>query len=119
MRKMLTVSLAVMLLTGGLVWADGEMNPTGLTWDHNIEPDLAGYRIYEGLAPGVYGPVFVEQVPAGTNTKAFPEGMADGTYYWVVTAYDTAGNESGYSNEVWAVFNKVPPAPPTGCSIIP
>jgi hypothetical protein len=71
-----------------------------LTWDANdwtIDPDLAGYKVYWGLLPGVYseaidiGLVIPQGIPTYTVTP-----LLDGTYYFVVTAYDTSGNESGY-----------------------
>lgn len=86
-------------------------------WDSNIEPDLAGYRIYKSDTTGVYN--FVEAnaiavIPAGTTT-AGPFVFDVGTWYFVCTAVDTAGNESGPSNEVTATFIDTPPAAPTGC----
>ena len=42
-------------------------------------------------------------------------GLTNGvTYYYVVTAEDSGGNESANSNEVSATPNALPPAPPTG-----
>jgi hypothetical protein len=68
-----------------------------LAWDANTEPELTGYKIYYGTVSGTYGtPVDVGKVTTYTVT-----GLADGrTYYFAATAYDSVGNESGYSNEV-------------------
>ncbi len=70
-----------------------------LTWNANTESDLAGYKIYRATAPGAYGaPIATLQ---GNVTSYVATGLQVGTtYYFVVTAYDTAGNESAYSNEV-------------------
>jgi uncharacterized repeat protein (TIGR02543 family) len=68
-----------------------------LAWDPNTEPDLAGYRVYYGTASGIYG----TSVDVGNVTAYTLNGLAQGvTYYLTVIAYDTARNESGYSNEV-------------------
>jgi len=39
--------------------------------------------------------------------------VPDGTWYWIMTAYDTQGNESGKSNEVSATVDSTPPGAPT------
>lgn len=69
-----------------------------LVWDPNTEPDLAGYRAYWGTASRSYGP----PVNVGLSTTYIVPGLAPGTYYFAVTAYNSAGYESGYSNEVSA-----------------
>jgi hypothetical protein len=67
-----------------------------LAWDANTESDLAGYKIYYGNGSHVYGsPVILGKVTTYTITN-----LPAGTYYFAVTAYNTAGLESGYSNEV-------------------
>ena len=85
------------------------------TWDANTETDLAGYKWYKGMASRTYD----EPVDVGNQTS-YTTGIAawqDGTYYFAVTAYDTAGNESGYSNEVSYEVNYAAPAPPIGCTV--
>ena len=67
-----------------------------LSWNRNIEPDVAGYRVHYGLASGVYE----GQQEAGNMTAYVLKGMKPGTWYIAVTAYDYSGNESKYSNEV-------------------
>ncbi|MBI5198088.1 MAG: hypothetical protein HZA19_05700 [Nitrospirae bacterium] len=58
--------------------------------------DLAGYKVYYGTASGSYGD-FVDAGNVITYTVSnLPETVA---YYFAVTAYNTTGNESGYSNE--------------------
>jgi len=69
-----------------------------LAWDANTEPDLAGYRIHYGTSSGRY--TLSADVVGGVNTGSIPNLQADTTYYFVVTAYDLAGNESQPSNEV-------------------
>jgi Fibronectin type III domain len=59
--------------------------------------DIAGYKIYYGLASQTYD--FTKTV--GNQTTYAISGLEPGrTYYFTVTAYDASGNESGFSNEV-------------------
>jgi len=78
-----------------------------LAWGPNIEPDLAGYKLY--YKSGSSGPPYNgtgatdgnSPVDVGNVTEFIVHGLTDGvTYFFVVTAYDTEDLESGYSNEV-------------------
>jgi hypothetical protein len=70
-----------------------------LTWTPNTDADLAGYKIYRATASGAYGAALAT-VPAGTVTYQATGLTANTTYFFVITAYDSAGNESLFSNEV-------------------
>jgi len=68
-----------------------------LSWEANTDPDLAGYNVYMGTQPGVYGaPISIG------NTTSYTVGNLTGgrTYYFSLTAVDTSGNESLHSSEV-------------------
>ncbi len=71
-----------------------------LTWAANREPDLAGYKIYVGTASGTYGfpgsPFVTGKITSYTISN-LPKGE---TYYFAISAYDSAGNESSLSAEV-------------------
>src|SRR5215471_2267878 len=68
-----------------------------LAWDAVSAPDLAGYRLYYGQTSHAY----TSQIDVGPQTTYTMTGLTDGqTYYFVVTAYDSAGNESPPSNEI-------------------
>ncbi|MFO0707749.1 MAG: fibronectin type III domain-containing protein, partial [Nitrospira sp.] len=68
-----------------------------LTWGANTESDLAEYKVYMGTQPGTYGaPIAVGKVTSYQITN-LTKGT---TYYFSVTAVDTAGNESLHSAEV-------------------
>ena len=58
--------------------------------------DLAGYRIYWGSSQGNY-PNSRQLNGVGVQTYVV-DTLTPGTWYFVVTAYDASGNESGYSN---------------------
>ncbi|MGD0977410.1 MAG: dockerin type I domain-containing protein [Minisyncoccia bacterium] len=81
-----------MSILSGIAWAG---NVT-LAWDPNTESDLAGYKVYYGTASGSYG----APITIGTQTTYTVAGLTPGTYYFAVTAYNTSGLESGFSNEV-------------------
>jgi hypothetical protein len=73
-----------------------------LEWNANTEPDLAGYKIYGATKSGAYGAP-VGTVPAGA-TSFMATGLQPGvTYFFVITAFDKAGNESPKSTEVSGV----------------
>jgi chitinase len=68
-----------------------------LEWDPNTEPQLAGYKIYWGTSSGNYA--FSKNV--GNTTSCTITGLDEGkTYYFAATAYDGAGTESDYSNQI-------------------
>lgn len=78
-----------------------------LSWDANTEPDLAGYKIYyktELDAPYVDQNT-IEDPNASTYTV---HNLSNIKTYFVITAYDTSGLESGYSSEVMAEANDDP-----------
>lgn len=79
-----------------------------LSWDANTESDLAGYKVYFGTAPGTYG----SPIDAGNQTTYTVTGLGTGTFYFVVTAYNTSGAESNPSNEVSKNFGGVDVTPP-------
>ena len=98
----LTVSAAGMSPKTALVTLTVNASATSsatLTWNANTESDLAGYKIYRATTSGGYGaPIATLQ---GNVTTFIASGLQLGTtYYFVVTAYDLAGNESPISNEV-------------------
>jgi hypothetical protein len=77
--------------TATLSWAP----PTTRT-DGTPLTDLAGYRIHYGTSPGVYSTRISIDNPGITTYVV--ENLAPATYYFVTTAFDTAGGESDYSN---------------------
>ncbi len=97
------IVFALILLAGS---ASALAADVTLAWDANTETDLAGYKIYYGTAPGVYG----APITIGVQTTYTITGLAPGTYYFAVTAYNTSGLESGFSNEVSTTISGTPPA---------
>jgi type IV pilus assembly protein PilY1 len=77
-----------------------------LAWDPNVEPDVAGYKIYYGTSFRSYtGSVDVGNVTSYTLT-----GLSQGqTYYIAITAYNKSGSESGYSMEVSGAAKETAP----------
>jgi len=77
-------------------------NSAGLAWDAVTAPSLSGYRVYFGTAPGTYLQAVGQGTSVGNVTTYTMTGLASGTrYYFAVTAFDTLGIESDYSNEVF------------------
>lgn len=72
-----------------------------LWWDPNTENDLAGYKVYRGIRSRDYG----WRIDVG-NVTEYIDSCEVGTYCWAVTAYDTADNESDFSNEVFLMVTR-------------
>jgi hypothetical protein len=86
--------------TANLSW----VAPTTYT-DGTPLTNLAGYKVYYGTSPGNYG----APVNVGNQTNYTATGLGGGSYYFAVTAYDTSGSESGFSNEGSKTITAVPP----------
>ena len=89
-------------------------------WQPNVEPDLAGYRVWRSATSG--GPyTMIGEIPCGPSDSTCAEftemGVPDGTYFWVATAHDTEGFQSDYSNEATDTLDSTAPAPPQNLTI--
>jgi hypothetical protein len=67
-----------------------------LQWDPNSEADVIGYKVYYGTASRTYS----APISLGRQTTYTVTGLAAGTYYFAVTAFNNSGLESAFSNEV-------------------
>ncbi|HEV2394230.1 MAG TPA: fibronectin type III domain-containing protein [Verrucomicrobiae bacterium] len=87
-----------------------------LAWDPSPSSNIAGYRVYSGTISQAYNNV----TDAGTNTTATVSSLLVGmTYYFAVTAYDSLGLESPFSQEISYSVPVLQSSPPTvGISIV-
>ncbi len=98
--------LVILALTGpGSVIAGSSVT---LAWDANAEPDVTGYRLLYGNASGNYA---LSQDAGNATTTIIPNLTPGATYFFVVTAYNSAGLESLPSNEVSYLVPVVSPTP--------
>ena len=68
-----------------------------LAWNPSPSPNVTGYGVSYGAASGDY----TAYIDAGTNLAWAVTDLVQGdTYYFVVSAYDTNGDESPFSNEI-------------------
>ena len=113
-KALIYVLIAVMSIAVGVAIAHAQEPRTWqvrLAWDPNTEEDLAGYSLYHSHNSG--GPYEKSQdIPAGT--EEYVETVEEGIHFWVLTAFDTSRNESGYSNEVSVELDGTAPAAPGG-----
>ena len=93
----IALCLFALLMSNLLFHAEAFCAQVTVAWDPENAPGLAGYRIHYGTVSNNYS--FTAN--AGTQTTATITGLAEGaTYYFSATAYDTAGTESAFSNEI-------------------
>jgi hypothetical protein len=90
---------------------DAELSWTAPTQNEDGTPltDLAGFKIYWGTTQGGPYPTSVD-IPDPAQTTHTVTGLADGTWYFVATAYNIGGTESQYSGEASKVL--ATPQPP-------
>lgn len=120
--KILRVLFVLLLLIPLTISHAGDVG-FNLEWDAPITntdgtplTDLAGFNTYYSLISGEYNSGNMVNIPDPTQTAVTIILPYDLMWYLVVTAYDTSGNESIYSDEV-ALLKVTPDVmPPSGCS---
>jgi hypothetical protein len=84
-----------------------------LAWDPSASSGVIGYKVYKGNAPRVYqNPIVI-----GNQSTYTVTGLGTGSWYFAVSAFDAAGNESDFSNEVSRVIGATSIDPPTIATI--
>ncbi len=83
-----------------------------LAWDASASPNISGYKIYIGNSSGAYDRI----LSVGNLTSYTIPDLVEGTWYFAVTAFDTSGNESNFSNEIEKQIGSASPPPsPVPC----
>lgn len=112
----LVLAMMMMICTPAHAAVVAQVGPTPnqvtLYWDANGEIDLAGYKIYRSPTSGT-GYIQIGTVGVMAQPTFITPPLGNGTHYFVVTAYNTGGMESGYSNQVSKTI-AMAPAPPKG-----
>ena len=108
MKKLIVLS--IVLCASFAFAATVELN---FAWDANTESDLDLYTLHRGTTSG--GPyTAVLDIDAPAITTAYNlSGNYGQTFYFVLTASDTAGNRSVYSNQVSYKLEAPDTTPPT------
>lgn len=107
MRKLLTILALVISICPALSSQQRVTKPytvqvavhnATLTWAASTSI-VAGYKVYRGPVSG--GP-YTLRASTASNVLTYQDsvGQSGTTYYWVVTAFDSMGVESIYSNQV-------------------
>lgn len=104
--KKLIAAIAILLMALALnAWA----GTTNVTFDWDASTGATGYKLYQGTTSG--GPYTMAK-DCGATKPCTITAIPDGTYFWVATAYDQAGNESAYSNQVTKILDATAPNAP-------
>jgi len=115
-KKILFTILIILFLT---TTCYAKQYKIGFTWDHNTEPDLLLYRLYQTKISGDYSNDMIEYdpnkivavIPAGINICDITTDINE-TNYFILTAVDISLNESDRSNEESYTPDVTPPSAP-------
>jgi fibronectin type 3 domain-containing protein len=72
-----------------------------LSWNASSSNNIVGYNVYRGTLPESYALLTSMNATTSYTDSAVQNGQ---TYYYVVTAVDSAGVESAYSNQTQALI---------------
>ena len=126
MKKGFIVFLSILFVCLFFGAVQAKEDTLRFTWDQQeICPDFAGWHIYQSEISGDYGEVPAFNIPYvneqedynATETIISPSGE-EHVYFFVVTSYDTKGNESVYSNECSAIIDFASPGIPFSLTVI-
>ena len=113
MKRALSV-LFILATTVVLLAAPSKTSNVTLAWNPNTETNIVSYRVYWGGATRNYTNQI--QVIGVNTTNATVTNLPIGAiHFFAVTAINTAGLESDYSNEV--TYSAASPAPVSGVRI--
>ncbi|RLB67230.1 MAG: hypothetical protein DRH04_08265 [Deltaproteobacteria bacterium] len=115
-----TIFTIILLVVIGVAFNVQAAVQVTATWSANTESDLAGYNIYRSTTSGSGYVKLNSSIIAKTSAPQYIDTIPDATevtYYYVVTAVDTSGNESSYSSEASTHIDTRAPSPPNGIKV--
>ncbi|BCA54708.1 hypothetical protein W02_18480 [Nitrospira sp. KM1] len=111
MNRWLLIVFAALAGCGGGDSGTGEVNSpvqsppvatssATVEWEPVAAGDLAGYKLYQSTSSGSQGSIVSGNISPSSTRYTVGNLQVGATYYFVVTAYDTSGNESTPSNQI-------------------
>ena len=95
------------------LWLYSQAQDVTLVWDPNSETDLVGYNVYRSQSSGSgFTLINTSLVPVDPNPTFTDTSDKTGlsTVFYVVSAVNTTGLESNFSNEVTLTFDTTAPS---------
>ncbi len=78
-----------------------------LAWDQPADPDVQFFAIYRSTSPNVL-PTGENQIgTAAANSFVDQTAIGNTSYYYCIAAFDTAGNQSGSSNQIQVILTSI------------
>jgi hypothetical protein len=114
MKKIIFIIIYILLYSSICFSANYSLT---FSWTPNVEPDLAGYRLYQRDASSDYSTAKFYPIPKEAAQHTIGNIETISPLFFVLTAYDLSNNESGYSNEVSFAPDTIPPIAPGGLQI--
>lgn len=93
-------------------------NPMMAQWNANTESDLNGYYLYWKSGTSAFTDANRITI-AKTATTQVLTGIVPPNTIIALTAFDVAGNESGFSAQVPFVVDGTAPTSPAGLAVVP
>lgn len=117
MRKLFLISVLIVCTLVFSVPAVAGEKIIEFEWNQVIGENFAGWNVYMSETSGTYSTIpfatidydGVELTEYTTDQIISSPDGEEKTYYFVFTAFDTSDNESGYSNEVFALIDFLAP----------
>ena len=105
MNKWLIVFVLVLLAVGNTFAQSTTSTTLRFIWQSNTETDLEGYGLYSGSVEGTYDVHIDLDIPTSSTAEVTYSANSilvntNEPTYFVVDAFNTAGNRSGFSNVV-------------------
>lgn len=120
MRSILYGLLGTLFAIGLLAYCTNADAATA-SWQNDNAPDLNGTKIYRAPGacanPGAFATIAT--FPKEATSGQVPNPTVDGKHCHKATHFDTANNESVFSNTAEFDYNTVPPGAPQGLSVKP
>jgi hypothetical protein len=91
------VMVVIMIIFTQSAYATG----VRISWQENTESNVAGYKVYYGNAASRN---YDNVIDVGDITAVEIGDLENTTYYFAITAYNDAGEESDYSEEIVATL---------------
>ena len=114
MKKIIIILALLMATTAFAGTATLNWDIPTTNTDGTALTDLAGFKVYYGATTNIYTSVVT--VPSPT-TNHYIMTLSTGTYYFAVTAYNTSGSESDFSNEIVKFVAGTRPSPPSHLTV--